>query len=153
METAKIFEALRKLRSQLGDLQEQVDTIEALLAEEATPGQQAKQVCDYFARKWQDRYRQRYVFPSIPGALKQVKGLLKGLTVEQVQAAIDRFLKSGEAFYVSGRHTFPMFASSINKWTVTGPGELFTEARPPADCRHVPPCVDDIEHTRKLARG
>jgi len=152
MDKAKFEAALHNVRTSWLKLGSQLEDLEAMLKAESTPGQVAKQCLDHFAKTWEARYRTKLIIASYPGAIVQLKTLLKAMTADELTAAMTRYLSSNEPFYASARHGLPMFIKCINKFTAAADdGGSFLEAAP-ADCRHMPACRTDVEHTRKRAR-
>jgi hypothetical protein len=152
VEKAKLDSAVRGLRATWMKWGEQLDALEAMLSEEATPGQQAKHLLDYFATAWHGKYRQRYVVTNGAAAIAALKKLLKDLTIVEVEKAMTAFLASNDPFYVKARHPLSMFVPAVNKFTVAAPAadrDMFEMA--PPDCRHAPKCKTDLECSRRAS--
>ena len=62
------------------------------------------------------------------------------------------YLFDTDLFMARNRHPFPIFVSRFNSYVAQSPAALSLETAAPADCRHLPVCQSDAEHTRP-ARG
>lgn len=74
----------------------------------------------------------------------QMKRLIAKLEVEEIERRMARYLANEDAFFLKFRHSFGMFVSTINQHAA--PAEA-RELVP--DCFHIPPCRDDVEHTKR----
>jgi hypothetical protein len=150
MERSKVEQAVRKARTLLEQVSEQLDAIEAMLNDGDTPGQQARQALAFYGKAWESKYRTRHILPHVAGAMVQVKKLLKEMTLAELQAAMGQYLQSRDRFYVEARHPLAMFVKAVNKFTAAAPTDDLFEHAPP-DCRHQPRCKTDIECSRRGA--
>lgn len=137
--------ALRETQTKVNEL---TDEIDALLGGGAGVGAMMKRLEETYGALWRSRYGVPYMW-SYTKDRPQLKRLLKALAVEEIEARMGNYLKSGEAYYGAARHNFSLFVATINNHPgLQAPAELNLSA-PPIGCRHVPPCQSDQEHTRK----
>jgi hypothetical protein len=146
-----LAKALRVTHAKLG---EQLDTFDALLAGESTPAQTAKMLVGAFIAAWNARYRGATYVPDWVKDLACMKGLLKsGLTADEIQARIPRYLASQDTYVTQARHPLGLFKANINKFSggERQDDEHFLRA-PVVDCQHTPKCSSDQQHTsRKMS--
>jgi len=142
------FEALlKRIAANLAKAGEDLGALEALLNEQATPGQLAKRAIDNFGALWVRRYRQVHVIANWPAAMAAMKRLLKDMPLDELNARAARYLESRDPFYAEARHPLMMFVSTINKWGATPRAEL--DFSGPSDCQHDPRCLTDAAHTMR----
>jgi len=76
-----------------------------------------------------------------------MKRLLKMLEVEEIEGRMWRYLQNNDPFFAKNRHTFGLFVASVNQFA-----QAASDVEVPVGCFHVPPCKDDVEHTRRRQR-
>ena len=74
-----------------------------------------------------------------------MKRLLKSFSPEELEARMVVYLGNDERFFLSARHSFGLFVSSINQHAPVAPIERMA----PMGCSHHPPCRDDQAHTQR----
>lgn len=143
----KIVKLLSVQKDLIDKLAAVTDELDALSGGRAGIGENIHLVEGFFDMYWGHRYaggvRDNYMW-NFAKDRAQIKRLLKSLTVTEIQERMHRYMKSDDPFYVRARHSFPLFVASINSWAA--------EPRQQAgavDCWHMPPCIDDQEHTRR----
>lgn len=141
MDTEKVLQAMKLLRAEHAKLGGQIDTIEALLMNEATPGQIAKGLVGDFVIVWGKRYKgQTYVIANWPRELGAVKRLLKELSADELRARMVRYVASEDPFYAGARHPLPMFWAAVNKFGKVAENGLLDRADEPdwfAECKRL----------------
>lgn len=149
---AAVAAQIEKARMAWGKLGDELDALEAMVAQEPTPSQLAKQILSTYMTLWNQRYPGRRCVPNWPKDMAIAKRLLKHLDVDEIGRRLVTFFQMRDAFYTDAWHPLGMFASSINKLGGRGPGsdEDLVLSAPPPDCKHTPRCRTDVEHTRKL---
>lgn len=149
MDTKKLELQVNGLRGALLKALEHIDNINALLREEATPGQLAKEAFNRYIKAWENKYRTKYVVVNAAAVMAMLKKALHAMTLDELNAALNRYLMSGDRFYVEARHPIEMGVKVLNKFTAAAtPTDTLFDAAPP-DCRHSPRCKTDIECTRR----
>lgn len=146
------IEKLKSLVFELRELQTKeaalTDEIDALLGGGAGIGALMKRLEETFGALWRARYGVPYMWTYTKDR-PQLKRLLRALAVDEIEARMGTYLKSGEAYYGAARHNFSLFVATINNHQgLAAPAEL-TLSAPPVGCRHTPPCKDDQEHTKR----
>lgn len=105
-----------------------------------------------FARVWEQRYSQIYVWRYAVDR-PNIKRLLRTLGLEELKARAFNYLRSDDPFIVRSRHPFGLFVSGINSYANEGQGSAFDlEAPAVADCQHTPRCASDQVHTQRKMR-
>jgi hypothetical protein len=84
----------------------------------ASPGTVTGQwVKGEFARQWEERYRQRYVFT--PGKDdKLALGIARTLTAAEVTGRVRAYLNHPDGYYARCAHAFGLFVARINEFAV-----------------------------------
>ncbi len=98
---------------------------------------------------WRVAWAARYAGTWIPNRtldMPAMKRLLRTFTPAELLPRMKAYID--DEFYVPRRHPFSVFAGEINRWAPEGRDED-TSAEAPADCKHVPPCRSDAEHTQR----
>lgn len=117
VDKVKLDGLVRRIRAENGKILELLEAVDALLNQEATPGQIARQLIDGFIAGWGTIYKGRtYHVPNWPAAMAGMKKLLKDMDVLEVKRRQVRYLESREGYYVDAGHPLPLFFASINKW-------------------------------------
>ena len=147
MDQKRVEEAVARLRDKWERYGEELDALEALVAEKATPGAIAKRLVMQFGSEWQAKYREKYVHVFVK-EITQMKRLLGSLTEAQIRRRITKYLETSDHFYVQSRHSFGVFVSMINRISDGWEGTDDFELRP-VGCQHDPPCRSDQEHTSR----
>jgi hypothetical protein len=147
----KLIAMQRELLEKLQAVGEELD---AVLGGKATIGDKLRQVCAAFDTAWGQRYAGgqtgRYVWNRGPD-MAALKRLLKTLTAEELEARAVRYVSDEDRFLSQRRHPFQLFASGVNKYALANVDVPAFALEAPGDCRHVPPCRDDVEHTKRRA--
>lgn len=100
---------------------------------------------------WSARYHGEYVF-NYARDRAQLKRLLRTFSVEELQARMVRYLQSDEIAVCRERHPFTWFCSSVNRYAPESSTTDLTLAAPVADCKHMPRCTSDQQHTERKMR-
>lgn len=115
-----VYDDLFKVKARMGDA---LDQLQAILESQPSPGQKAKRVLDTFCKRWAEHHpNEKYIVngPKDIGALKRL--LAAGLTVDDLEARIVRYLQTDDKFYASARHSFGVFVASVNAHGAGGRG-------------------------------
>lgn len=137
---AKLADAFRANQAKGYELFEEM---QAVLAEEATPGQLARRALETFGKLWTERYKAKFL-ASHARDLASLKRILKTLSVEDIEGRMRAYLKDQDRFIASTNHSLPLFVSSANKYA-----NASRPPDPPTDCTHEPSCRSDVEHTKR----
>lgn len=148
----KLLTVLRDLDEKRAAVMAEIDTV---LEGKASIGDLMREFSEHFDRLWGERYAGGQTGHYIWTYAKDkphVKRLIQTLGVEELKARAVTYLRNDDAFYARARHSFGAFVASINSHAapaapVAGGGDDY-DLRP-ADCRHVPPCRTDQEHTKR----
>lgn len=147
-EAEQLYAALVAQRDRLTQT---IDALRARLDKTPSKGQQIARLIKFWCETWKARYRTSYVITPAKDA-KLLGGLLGKMAVEDIEARMARYLATDDQFHIVARHPLGMFLAGVNRYAPTVEGaELVLSAAPP-DCRHSPPCKDDIAHTRRVSR-
>ena len=149
------LDALRKLITKAKELHEQIGAIlseqDDLLGGGVGIGAKLAQLEASWQAAWASRYHGEYVFAYLKDRAAWKK-LLKSFTVEALQIRILGYISDGDSFYVQRRHPLNLFVMNVNKYA---PEEAFAsfdlEAPVVSDCKHLPRCKSDAQHTKKRA--
>lgn len=149
---AALIEVQDDLLSKLADVR---DEIAELLAGRAGIGEHMRDFERHFDALWSAKYAGgrsgAYAWAHTKDK-PHVKRLVKQLGCEELKARAVAYFKSTDPFYVNARHTFSVFVASINTHAGLSRERHDFDLSAPVDCRHVPPCRTDVEHTqRKMA--
>jgi hypothetical protein len=148
----KLEACLRGLQAQHTKLGEQLAAFEALLSEEATPGQVAKRFVSTFANLWGRRHGTAYVVDSWPKHLAIAKRLVVALPPDELAARLARYFADRDKFVVEARHPIGLFATRVNHYgAADGADEEFLVS-PPIGCTHRPQCKSDAAHTKRVGQ-
>lgn len=138
--------ALVELRAKETEL---VEEITRLLGGSAGIGEQLKAMYARWTELHAARYPGKYVFAWVKDA-PQMKRLLVALGAEELAGRMATYLRDNDEYLRKARHPFGLFVAGVNRYVAEGKqAEELTLAERPADCKHTPPCRDDMEHTRK----
>ena len=100
---------------------------------------------------WASRYHGEYVFAYLRDR-PQWKKLLKSFTVEALQIRILGYIRDGDPFYVQRRHPLNLFILNVNKYAPEDHfGTFDLESPVTTDCKHLPRCSSDAQHTKRRA--
>lgn len=156
--STKAADLMRRIRGTQAEVNDLIESLEAELRGEATPGQQAKSAVDHYGREWERRYKTKYV-PSYAKEIAACKRMLKGITAEELTRRMTAFLQANDAFYVQAKHPIGLFESNLNRFSVGTHTQVVEEDLFGAEidaaavgCDHVPACRTDSEHTRRSNR-
>lgn len=144
----KLFDTLEELEGKATEVRGE---IAKLLRGEPAIGDLLKLAMAHFAESWRIRYRAPYAWRSTTD-VPQMKRLIKLLGIDELKARITNFIANDEDYFKRSRHGFGLFVATVNQHAGQGTdsgGELEL-ASAPSDCRHVPPCKSDIQHTQRL---
>jgi hypothetical protein len=151
----KTLEKLRKLHTALRDLQVKADDITEeigkLLNGEEGIGEKLKGLERDLSEIWAARYGSAYVWQYVRDR-PAMKRLLKNLHDDQIVGRWATYLKDNDPFYVKSRHGFGLFASQVNRFTSPDTPQELELLEAPADCKHIPRCLSDQDHTRRRAQ-
>ena len=104
--------------------------------------------CERYAKGQTNRYVWRFAVDR-----PNIKRLLKTIGLEELKSRAFNYLRSDDAFLVRSRHPFGLLVHGINGYANEGDApELHLEAPTVADCRHLPRCASDQQHTRLKAQ-
>lgn len=145
----KLLEVVREEHGKIGLL---LAELEAELAGKPTIGMRMRQIREFYSELWSSRYRDGYAWSAKDMAA--LKRLVQQLEVEDLERRAVRYVKSADQFYAERRHDFALFGSTISQHVA--PADLADDGfelgeSAPADCRHVPICRSDREHTKRRA--
>ena len=142
--------AIGKLLEQARELHEKqaaiIDEIDAHLGGRATIGKELKAAEQAYTDAWAGRYRTGGYVWRYTTDRPHMKRLIKTLGTEELVARFARYLGSSEEFATRSRHSFSMFVATVNQWAA--PAEFALDGGVP-DCKHVPPCTSDQQHTKR----
>lgn len=142
-----LIELQRDLEEKLMAVTTEIDEI---LGGGAGIGAKLKQVEAAWKAVWSARYQGEYVFDYAKDRA-QIKRLLTKahFTPEDLTERMGEYIKDGDPFYVSKKHPFAIFVSTVNRWArVNGHAPDF-DSPSAVGCHHQPPCQSDQEHTRR----
>lgn len=148
-----ILKKCEKLLERLRELQAQTYAITEELLEvtggRVTISDKLKQLEATFSTLWQARYGSPYVWHYVKDR-PQLKRLLSKLELQAIATRMGNYMRCDDPFLVKARHGFGLFVNQINRYADDREYglDLALEA-PVVDCRHVPECKSDQEHTRK----
>ncbi len=144
---AKLLETLRELQAKTFEVTEELKKV---IAGEDALGDVLKRVEAAFAAEYHQRYSRHYGWQYAKDR-PQWKRLLKLAGEEDVRARIVAYFHEPDPYTQNARHPFGLFVSRFNQLVphVEDPGELTLDAPTVADCRHVPPCRTDQDHTKR----
>jgi hypothetical protein len=144
----RLLESAKELHERLGLVLGEIDL---LLEGRAGLGAKMKAIMAGFDTVWCSRYAPGQVKGYIWSGKRDgplCKRLAQALSVEEVMKRAVNYIRDETPFFVKNRHTFPLFAQSINQHA-----EAAAEPEPgPIDCRHTPRCQSDAAHTRRRMR-
>lgn len=145
----KLLETAKELHERQAAILEELD---AILGGRAGTAAKLKLLEKGFDELWSARYARgasgHYVWSHAKDRAN-MKTLLRKMDVDEILARAARYLRSEDGFHARNRHSWGLFVSSINQWTAHAPANGELELEPVADCKHVPPCQSDQEHTRR----
>jgi hypothetical protein len=109
---------------------------------------------EIWAAHWQERWGAAYTFNRQvdPAAVKR---LLTKIRPADLHERMARYMRDADPFIVRNKHPLNIFIGHVNTYAATTNNEIET-ASGAVDCRHLPPCRNDQEHTRRKladARG
>lgn len=146
---AKVDAAFRAVQAAYDNFGEKLEALEAVINDEKTSGQVARDLVKHFAELWKGRYERVYVVSSWPAAILAMKGVLRDLEPEDIKVRMVRFIASNEAFYVQAGHPLAMLTKCINKFSGVSRDDASFLATPPVDCQHRPICKSEQQHTQR----
>lgn len=149
---AKLAQIVIDLTAQLHDCQREILT---LASGGEGQGLILKRLYVAFDTAWGQRYAagqvNRYAWAMVRDT-PQMKRLLKMFGEPELVRRMGAYVKSDDPFVVRNKHTFGLFVSTVNSYAPTAEPVTQVETEPPADCRHLPPCKSDEEHTKKKVK-
>lgn len=142
--TASVLERISRARAMLQEALEQLDDAEALVEAKPTLGKQAQVLVGSFCSAWHARYRTAYVVANEGQAIQNAKKVLRAVPLAEIQARIDRYLDSRDAYLVQAKHPLGLFLSDVNRWAQVGLafGGVI-------GCEHLPACESEAECTKR----
>lgn len=142
--TASVLDRLARARAGLLEALEAIDDAEALVEAKPTIGKQAQVLIGSFCAAWHARYKTTYVVGNEGQAIQAAKKVLRSIPLADLQARIDRYLDSRDAYTVQAKHPIGLFLSDVNRWAQTGLafGGVI-------GCTHVPACESDADCTKR----
>lgn len=151
---AKVDAAFRAVQAAYDNFGDKLEALEAVINDEKTSGQVARDLVKHFAELWSVRYgRRKYVVSSWPQAIQSIKGVLRDLDLEDVHIRLARFIASNDPFYVAAYHPLSMFVKCVNKFAGASRDDAAFLSPPPIDCiregKHHPPCRTEAQHTQR----
>jgi hypothetical protein len=148
----KLITLMAALAELDGKRAEVVSEINDLLGGKPGIGIRLRAFMALFIRLHATRYPGWYVFAMAKDA-PQIKRLLKMLTEEDLERRVATFIRNDDPFFVRTRHTFAIFASTINQHAGAPlEAEGFDLDATPVGCHHQPACSDDAQHTARKNR-
>ena len=133
------------------NLTDTLHEIAGILGGDAPLGDKLKRLENHFSDLWEERYGSPYVWNWTKDR-PQIKRLLKRTTEDDIAGRMIAYLFDTDLFMERNRHPFPIFVSRFNSYVAQSPAALSLETAAPADCRHLPICQSDAEHTRLKLR-
>lgn len=156
MTRATLVEQIARKTAELAAL---VEELAALDRGEQTRGQLAQRCLKFFLAAWKRRYGVPYVGAGVKDIAQLKRLLAGGLTADELEGRMGRYLLSNDPYYAQARHPLAMFVGAVNKFArvpdarPTTDGGLFEDdvddGDEAIDCRHRPRCKTDVEHTRR----
>jgi hypothetical protein len=138
---ARLAEKQRELLAQLHDVTEELRKI---LAGETATGDLLKRLSRFWCERWATRYLGKYAWEGAKDT-SAAKRLIRDVPIAEIERRIAAFIADPDPFYRDRRHPFTIFAMNINRYA-----PLLSGDEPSAlDCRHLPPCRTDAEHTKR----
>ncbi len=148
----KLLDVQKDLIAKLHDCTREIDN---LLGGKAGIGELMKRLERAFELAWCARYAR--------GAIKgyvwayaedraHMKRLLAVIPIEDLEARIERFIRTETPFYISTRHAFRQFARNVNEFAAEA-ADLPLAGEKPIGCTHQPPCGSDAEHTKRRSEA
>lgn len=129
-----------------------LEELEILLQGGVGIAEKLKEAEGVYVELYSARYRGTYVWQYAKDR-PQMKRLIKLLGMEELKARMARYIQNTDTFFTSRRHPFGLFVSTIVQHARANDqplaGELALDGGAVADCKHVPPCQSDQEHTRR----
>jgi hypothetical protein len=143
---AKLIPIMREEHEKMGAL---IAEFEAIASGGPTIGDKLKEIEAHWADLWKWRYHEDFAWTDIATIRSQEKLLLKKLGgVDAVKARISNYIGNAAPGLVEKRHSWFWFIRTINDHVPVGEGaDSLTQT--PDGCKHVPPCRDQFEHTKK----
>lgn len=156
VENSRASSALVKLTEKLAELHAQEGEIlaemAALLSGQPGVASLMKAFEAAFDEVWCLRYApgrsKQYLWQYVKDR-PQIKRLLKTLPMEELTARVARYLANDDPFFVRARHPFGLFVSTVNQHAAESRAPFELDA-PVIDCRHLPPCSSDQQHTSRI---
>jgi len=145
----RLYETLRELQAKTYEVTEELGR---LLNGEAGIGKILRELEEALSATWAARHKTPYVWQYTRDRpnLKRLLKLLGG--PEPIAARWLNYVWDDDPYLVKARHPFALFVANVNRYADAGTlTDLELEADAPADCRHVPPCATDQQHTRRRA--
>jgi hypothetical protein len=141
----KVKAIVEQLRAIVTRQEQLLADLDAVLAAEPTPGQNAKRLLDFFCKHWEKKFNEKYI---VNGAkdMKMLKRLLSQLQADEIARRIRVYFNTtDDEFFTSSRFALSVFVSSINRIGVAPdvPIDRF-------HCGHAPRCSSDAQHTRRI---
>lgn len=125
----------------------------AVLGGGVTMADKVKQFELNYSAAWSGRYQGEYLF-NFTKDVPNIKRLLKTFANAELAARALSYVKNNDLFFTRARHPFGTFVTTINQHAGEQlPVEAFElDADVPAiDCKHVPFCRTESEHTARRA--
>ena len=145
----KLLVAIAERQEQIGELLDEVNT---LLGGGVGVAQRLKQAYAKWSELHALRYAGAYLFAFVKDA-PNMKRLLKQFGPDDLFVRMAAYIRDDEAYLVRARHPFGLFVVHVNRYAGLAPESEALRLTPdedrPADCRHVPPCATDQEHTKR----
>lgn len=154
---AKVQKLMDQLEDRIGQMSAALTELRAAVSGENP----TRDIILEWSRSWKQMYGASYSTTKIDAG--NLKRLITEHGAAEISRRLARYLSNRERFIVEKKHPLSLFVRNVNTYATrqtkpapdTGiPLELEDDllAPAPADCRHEPPCADDLEHTRRRAQ-
>lgn len=146
----KLFEALRETQAKSYAITEELG---ALLNGAEGIGDKLKRLESFFSSLWVERYSGKgYVWAYVKDR-PQLKRLIAHMDEADITDRMSNYIRDNDAYIVKARHSFGLFVSQINRYASAGQATTQDfDLEAPSDCRHVPLCKSEQQHTRRNAQ-
>jgi hypothetical protein len=152
IDEAKRLEKLAKLipimRDEWEKLGAMLDEFDALTGGRAAVADKIRECESHWAELWSAAHGEPWVFTDYAKSRGNLKTLFrKGLSVAQFKSRVTIYITGGNKYYADRKHPWGLFIQTINEHVREGGDSDLAEA--PSGCKHVPPCRDQFEHTKR----
>jgi len=151
-EVQALQEKLAKLYDKLREAQEKqyaiTEEIGQLISGNPGIGSLLKAAEARMGAVWGESYHTPYLW-DYKRDRPNLKRLLVTLGLEELVVRWSRYLQDPEPYYARARHPLALFLNNVNRYADAQAESFTLDVAAPADCKHVPRCRTDQEHTQR----